>query len=248
MKKLLSYIAWAEIGLCTLTGAILITPIFVVTRPFDPNRRIAGRMFRLIAVWSSRFHPFWRFRIHGPLPASPPRNTVVVGNHASQADPFLISLLPWEMKWLTKAEMFRMPVMGYMLRMVGDIPVHRGKKDSARQAMEQCANYLRRGMPVMIFPEGTRSRDGQLQPFKDGAFRLAIENGSDILPIAIAGTQHALPKHSAVFGPARAYVTVGTPISTAGLTLEDLEDLKTRTRDAVHELMARLASETDATS
>lgn len=247
MKKLLSYFAWTEIGLCTLTGAVLITPVFLVTAPFDPNRRAAGRMFRLIGVWAARLHPFWRFRVHGPIPAPPHGNTVVVGNHASQADPFLISLLPWEMKWLTKAEMFRMPVMGALLRMVGDIPVHRGQRDSARDAMARCAQYLQQGMPVMIFPEGTRSRDGLLQPFKDGAFRLAIENGSDILPIAVAGTRHALPKHSAVFGTARAYVTVGTPIPTSGLTLDDLETLKARTHDAVRELIDRLAAETDAT-
>ncbi|TVR04308.1 MAG: 1-acyl-sn-glycerol-3-phosphate acyltransferase [Deltaproteobacteria bacterium] len=246
MNKFLSYVAWAEIGLCALTGAILMVPVFLVTAPFDPNRRASGRMFRLIGVWAARLHPYWRFRVHGDF-VRPRGNTVVVGNHASQADPFLISCLPWEMKWLTKIEMFRIPVMGALLKMAGDIPVHRGQRDSAKDAMARCGEYLQRGMPVMIFPEGTRSKDGQLQPFKDGAFRLAIENQSELLPIAVAGTHHALPKHSGSFGRARAFVTVGRPISTEGMTLDDLDALKVQAREAIAALMSKLEAETDAT-
>jgi 1-acyl-sn-glycerol-3-phosphate acyltransferase len=150
------------------------------------------------------------------------------------------------MKWLGKASLFRIPVAGWMMWMAGDIPVKRGDSDSAKEAMGACARWLARGVPVMLFPEGTRSKDGQLLPFKDGAFRLAIETGADLLPLAVAGTGTALPKHSWKFCRADGRVTVGAPLSTAGLTLADLEPLKARVRAEIEALRGRIAAATPA--
>jgi len=108
--------------------------------------------------------------------------------------------------------------------------------------MAVCARWLERGVPVMLFPEGTRSRDGELLPFKDGAFRLAIETGADLLPVAVSGTRTALPKHSWKFGRTDGRVTVGTPISTTGLGLGDVEALKARVRSEIETLRARLVT------
>ena len=100
--------------------------------------------------------------------------------------------------------------------------------------MTQCKWYLDRGMNVMLFPEGTRSSDGEIMPFKDGAFRLAIETGYPILPVAVAGTRHAIPKNSWVFGvKCQARIEVLEPIETKGLTLDDLDALKDRTRKVI---------------
>ncbi|HUM13646.1 MAG TPA: lysophospholipid acyltransferase family protein [Myxococcaceae bacterium] len=242
MNALLSVWAWAEITLVTLLGFLVQTALFVLCLPFDRRRRVAGRTFRLVGVVAAKLNPFWRFGVVGPWPSPPSRKTVVVSNHESNADPFLVSFLPWEMKWLGKASLFRIPVVGWMMRMAGDIPVERGDSDSAREAMGACAVWLARGVPVMLFPEGTRSKDGQLLPFKDGAFRLAIETGADLLPVAVSGTRTALPKHSWKFGRSEGQVVVGTPISTAGLTLADVESLKGRVRSQIEALRARLAS------
>ena len=242
MTALLSIWAWVEIALVTLLGLVVQTVLFVVCLPFDRGRLVAGRSFRLVGVVAARLNPFWHFRAVEPLPPRPPRRTVVVGNHESNADPFLVSFLPWEMKWLGKASLFRIPVAGWMMRMAGDIPVERGDSDSAKEAMAACARWLQRGVPVMLFPEGTRSKDGQLLPFKDGAFRLAIETGADILPVAVSGTHTALPKHSWKFGRAEGRVAVGAPIATAGLTLADVEGLKARARAEIEALRARLAA------
>src|SRR5207248_363511 len=97
----------------------------------------------------------------------------------------------------------------------------------------RCARWLERGIPVMIFPEGTRSPDGELLPFKDGAFRLAIQTGADVLPSAVAGTRTALPKHGWRFGASRARVAVGDPISTRGLTPADTDRLLEEARARV---------------
>ncbi len=242
MTALLSLWAWVEIALVTLLGFVVQVVLWLVCLPFDRGRLVAGRTFRLVGVVAARLNPFWRFGVLGPRPSRPVRKTVVVSNHESNADPFLVSFLPWEMKWLGKASLFRIPVAGWMMRMAGDIPVQRGDSDSAKEAMAACARWLERGVPVMLFPEGTRSQDGQLLPFKDGAFRLAIETGADVLPLAVAGTRTALPKRSWRFGRAEGRVTVGTPISTAGMTLADVEPLKARARSDIEALRARLAA------
>jgi 1-acyl-sn-glycerol-3-phosphate acyltransferase len=171
---------------------------------------------------------------------------VVVSNHESNADPFIISLLPWEMKWLGKASLFKIPFVGWSMWLAGDIPVRRGEKDSAQEAMNTCARWLDKGMPIMIFPEGTRSKTDELLPFKDGAFRLAIEKGADVLPMAVSGTRRALPKHSWRFATSRALVTVGTPISTQGMTLDDVERLKNMAREQILALRASLVPLTSA--
>jgi 1-acyl-sn-glycerol-3-phosphate acyltransferase len=144
------------------------------------------------------------------------------------------------MKWLSKAELFRIPIMGWMMWLVGDIPVWRGFGPSAVEAINRCRAVLRKRVSVMIFPEGTRSRTAELLPFKDGAFRLAIEAGVPILPLALYGTRTALPKHDWRFGRSVAEVRVLEPIETAGLTLADVPHLKARVRQLIVEERALL--------
>ncbi len=244
MNALLSIYAWLETGLVALTGFCIQAPL-IVTWPFDRRKVVTGRAFRLIGVTAAKLNPFWKFGVHG-TPTRPSGRTVVVSNHESNADPFLISYLPWEMKWLGKASLFKIPVVGWSMWLAGDIPVRRGEKDSAQAAMGICARWLDKGMPVMIFPEGTRSKTEDLLPFKDGAFRLAIETGADVLPMAVSGTRRALPKHSWRFATSRALVTVGTPISTQGMTLADVERLKQMAREQILALRASLVPHTSA--
>jgi 1-acyl-sn-glycerol-3-phosphate acyltransferase len=167
---------------------------------------------------------------------------VVVSNHESFADILLISHLPWEMKWLSKAELFRIPMLGWMMWLAGDIPVKRGFGPSAVEAIERCRRALANRVSVMIFPEGTRSTTPELLPFKDGAFRLAIDAGVPILPLALHGTSTALRKHDWRFGRSRAVVRVLEPVETAGLTPADVPALKARVRQLIADARADLAS------
>ena len=240
VRTLASIWSWLAIALVVLFGFAIQLVLFVLTAPFDRRRYVCGRFFRLIGVTAARLIPTWHFGTSGEIPRGIPGRTIVVGNHASQADPFLISFLPWEMKWLSKAAMFRVPVVGWCMWLAGDIPVTRGEAASAAQALNRCKLWLDRGVPVMIFPEGTRSQTDELLPFKDGAFRLAIETGADILPVALSGTRKSLPKHSWRFQRARARVTVGTPIATAGMTLADVPRLKELAREQILRLRAQL--------
>jgi len=200
-------------------AAILIWPPLValtrlVTWPFDRNRRVAGRLLRLCAVVVSRSFPLWRIRMEGTWPAGR-QAYVVVANHQSFLDIFLLSNLPHEMKWVAKRSLFRIPWIGWCFSMVGDIPIERGDAASAAEVMAKAKDYLTHGMHVMMFPEGTRSRDGKLLPFKAGAFKLAVDAGVPILPIAVHGSAQGMPKGSPWVRPARLLVRILEPVSTA---------------------------------
>ncbi len=242
MQRLLNAWAWAEMVVVVIIGTPIVALVFACTAPFDPGRYAAGRAFRLVGVTAMRLNGLWRFRVRGSL-ADPRRPYVVVANHESYADIFLISCFPWEMKWLSKDTMFKIPCMGWMMQMAGDIKLIRGKRESALDAIKQCRDRLSKKVSIMIFPEGTRSRDWEMLPFKDGAFRLAIEAGAPILPIAVAGTRGAMAKGTFQFQPARAIAQALEPIETKDLTLADLQALKQRVRERIEEGRRALAAE-----
>jgi 1-acyl-sn-glycerol-3-phosphate acyltransferase len=241
-QTIVSIWAWLVLVICLLLWFPFVLLARLLTAPFDRGRYIPGLIFRKIAVAMALANPLWHFRYRGTLPPDPRRPYVVVSNHESFTDILLISHLPWEMKWLSKAELFRIPIMGWMMWLVGDIPVKRGFGPSALEAMARCRKALENRVSVMIFPEGTRSRTAELLPFKDGAFRLAIEAGVPILPLAVSGTSTALRKHDWRFGKSVAEVRVLQPVETAGLTLSDVAALKTRVRAMIVEARDTLAA------
>ena len=247
MQRLINAWVWSETVLIVLFGFIYVSVVWLATAAFDPGRYAAGRAFRHLAVAATALNPYWRFRTSGVQIPDPRRPYVVVANHESYADIFLVSHLKWEMKWLAKDTLFRIPVMGWMMRMAGDVPINRGNRGSAQQALDACRERLARNVSVMVFPEGTRSRNDELLPFKDGAFQLAISTGAPIIPIAIAGTRDAMAKGSFSFRRANAICEVLEPISTEGLTTAELPALRNRTRqiivDARRELQLQLAAE-----
>jgi 1-acyl-sn-glycerol-3-phosphate acyltransferase len=197
-------------------------------------------MFRKLTVVHQMLNPLWRFRTSGHTITDPRRPYVVVANHQSFVDILLISHLPWEMKWLSKEDFFRYPFIGWMMRMAGDIRLVRGQRDSVVEAMAACRDRLDKRVSVMIFPEGTRSHDGELKKFKDGAFRLAIEAGVPVLPLAVNGAYTALHKGDWRFDVTDAEVRVLEPIPTDGMTLDDLPQLRDRARDVIAAALATM--------
>ncbi len=243
LNRLISVWIWVTTALVTLVFLPILAVVFAFTAPFDPGRYKVGRWFRRTAVSAVKLNPLWDFRTSGVRIDDPRHPYVAVSNHESMADIFLISHLPWEMKWLSKEAIFRIPVMGWMMRMAGDVPIRRTDRSSRFEAIEQCRDRLNRRVSVMIFPEGTRSKTGELLPFKDGAFRLAVEEQLPILPLAVAGTRKAIRKGSLIIGRSRAEVRVLEPIPTEGLTLADVPALRDRVRAIIQEERDRLAAE-----
>jgi 1-acyl-sn-glycerol-3-phosphate acyltransferase len=236
IDTLASVWTWLVLIVSLLVWLPLMALLFVVTAPFDRSRYAVGRFFRYIGLVTSRLNPLWHFRVSGEHVSDPRRPYVVVANHESFVDILLLAGLPWEMKWLSKAEIFRLPVLGWEMRMAGDIPVKRGFGPSAVEAMTRCRHLLESlKVSVMIFPEGTRSPAGAMLPFKDGAFRLAIEAGVPILPLAVSGTRTALQKHDWRMARSVAEVRVLPPVETTGLGIGDVPELRERVRAMILE-------------
>lgn len=233
-----SLAVWASYVAIVIAWTPLVFFYRVATRRSDPDRYRLGRFFRNSAVLAGAINPFWKFRIVDKVHPDPRRPYVFVANHRSNADAFLIVRLPWEMKLLAKRSIMRIPLLGWQMRVAGDVPVVRGDKESARRAMLELRRWLDKRVSVFFFPEGTRSEDGTLGRFREGAFRLAIEAGVDIVPLAISGTEQALPKHSIVFHPTISTLTVLPPIATKGMTLADAPRLAEEVRGAISRSLA----------
>lgn len=233
---LLSIYSWLWMTLVLVLNFVVVAVVGAVTIPFDRGRYIVGRAARIVGSMAMRGNPLWRFSWSGPVPADVRKPYVVVSNHESNFDPFLLSYLPWEMKYLSKKALFRIPWFGWSMWIVGDVAVDRGDKGSRGDALEGCRKVLKNRVSVLFFPEGTRSRTSEMLPFRNGAFRLAIEEGVEILPLGLCGTRDALPKGTWVINPARGHVLIGQPISTAGLTPDDAPALAERVRSVVQGL------------
>lgn len=233
---------YAEFGVC-LTAFLPVMALSSIRHRGDPTQRNPGRWMRRLGRTTGRLTPLWKFTIEGEPPADIAHCAyVVVSNHESQADPFLLSWLPFDMRWVAKEELFKPPVSGWAMRFGGDIPLRRGRGDSVRAMLSECERALAGGISVMMFPEGTRSKDGVMLPFKDGAFALAIRAQVPVLPIAIAGTHQMRPKHSRWFGRAHACAKILAPIPTSGLAEGDVASLRDRTRDAIAGALPELRS------
>jgi 1-acyl-sn-glycerol-3-phosphate acyltransferase len=232
----------------TILVIVLAFPLMLllvaVTLPFDPTRRIPGRFLRLVGSTPTYVFPFWHVRIEG---SQPERGAYVcTSNHQSFLDIFAMSRQRREMKWIAKEEVFKIPFIGLYFRLSGDIPVNRGDRESGGAALSRARWYLDHGMPVMIFPEGTRSRDGRMGPFKPGAFRLAIEAQVPILPVAVTGSADGMPKGSPWIRPTVVLIRVLEPVETKGMTGADVVRLMETVRGRIADAEAELHAERTA--
>jgi 1-acyl-sn-glycerol-3-phosphate acyltransferase len=223
----------------------LFMPIIVLWRivgwPFDRMNYFGGRLFRQAGAMTVRLTPRWHFAVRGTLPVDPRLPYIVVANHESFADMLLLCLLPWEMKFFSKVEIMWIPILGWSMWAARDVGVKRGRAVSARLAMAACRERLRHHVSVLIFPEGTRSPTSEMLPFKDGAFRLAVDSGVPILPLAIHGTRNAIARHDWRINAATATVEVLPPIPTAGVNQQELKQLVRATIEAARTRMRQLS-------
>ena len=192
-----------SIWIWTASAAVILlwAPVVGIVRLFDrdPLHRRTARRLRSLGPILAKINP-WRIRVGGLEHLDSNRVYVIVSNHQSLADIPVISHLQLNTKWLAKAALFRVPVLGWMLRMAGDVPVERSDRRKAATALLQCARYLRQGCSVVFFPEGTRSADGNVLPFNDGPFQLAIRERVPVLPLVVEGSGNVLPRASWRFG------------------------------------------------
>lgn len=185
-----------------------------------------------------------RRTIDGVEHIDPQKSYVMVLNHNSGFDIFAAYKIPLNFRWVSKREVFRIPFMGPLLTIHGDIPIERGNASKAMSKVLRLGRlWLGRGASVAIFPEGTRSLTGEINRFKAGAFNLAKGAGVEILPIVMTGTNEYLHKNWLVNWRNRVGIRVLPPISVEQVAALDVNTLMQVTRDSMVEALAQLRSE-----
>ena len=159
---------------------------------------------------------------------------VFMSNHVSHVDsPALALSIPHPLHWVFKKELSRIPVFGWVLLSLGQIMVDRADASQAREALASAASGLAGNNSVLIYPEGTRSKDGRLQPFKKGGFFIALRAGLPIVPVRVSGSRDIVPSGSLSIRPGNVVVELFDPVPTDGMTEADIPALMARVRDAL---------------
>lgn len=200
--------------------------IWLIVFPFDRERFLIHKLLIYQSLILVRLIPIWKINIEGQEKAVNGRTYVIISNHQSVLDILFINSLGFRYKWISKIENIRVPFLGWYIIMADYITVNRGDELSKTKMLEKSYMCLRRGISIMIFPEGTRSQDGEIGFLKRGAFQLALEANVPILPIVIDGTGDILPKHGLVFGSGyNVSMRILDPIEPASFNTDNIDEL-----------------------
>ncbi|ACG73028.1 1-acylglycerol-3-phosphate O-acyltransferase [Anaeromyxobacter sp. K] len=238
-RLLATALTYALAGAVVAVSFPLALVLFLLTAPFDRRRMAVSELLRWLGEVLLRHAPLWPARIEGSLPP-PPATFVVVPNHQSIVDAIAVACLPRNMKWLGKVEAFRLPWLGWAFHLAGYVPVKRGDRASGAAALGAMRRWLEAGVPVGLFAEGHRTRDGLLQPFHAGPFRLAVDLGVPIVPVAISGAWRAMPPDRAAIRPSTIQVRILPPVPTVGRTPADVDALREEVRGRIAAALAEL--------
>jgi 1-acyl-sn-glycerol-3-phosphate acyltransferase len=201
------------------------------TRTGNPVHIIA-RIWARGILWASRIN----VKVNGLANIDPGRSYVYMANHQSNFDiPVLLAHLPVQFRWLAKAELFKIPIFGRAMRGAGYVKIDRFNRESAFESIKEAGSRMKNGVSVMIFPEGTRSRDGKIRPFKKGGFIMALDSGVPIVPVILQGTRSIMEKSSLKINTGEVTLNIATPIATAGYTRDNKDDLIGSVRTAICE-------------
>lgn len=229
IKTAYSLLAWI---LMVIDACLLISIgflIFVFTYPFDRKRKVV----HLFSVyWGLHYYwlnPFWKIRYTCDISIDKSQPYIIVSNHQSMFDICSLYKVPLVFKWVSKVEALRIPFVGGMLKMHGDILIHRGDQQSTKRMLKDAAEWIQKGCSISIFPEGTRSMDGRIQDFKEGAFLVARLNKLPILPVVTDGNYELLHSGSGLLGgcvTVKMHVLPVIPAETVGsMKVKELSDL-----------------------
>lgn len=231
---LISLWIWTFIFFTLLPLFILYMVIWILVIPFDPEKKITHSFTMLWTRLYLTFNPGWKVHVEGKELLTQKDPCVFVSNHQSIIDIALMLQLGVNFKWVSKIELSRVPFVGWVIWMNNHILVRRGNRESVLQMAEACKRTLNQKISVFVFPEGTRSPDGNIQSFKEGAFILAKDNGVPIRPIVLDGTGKVLPKKSFwLQSPQTFTVRVLDEIPSSEVTGKEIFDLMDLCRNSM---------------
>jgi 1-acyl-sn-glycerol-3-phosphate acyltransferase len=214
-------------------GFVFVLPVLILWSMISGNPTWMYNVFNQAlrtTLWIAGIH----VHVDG-LSNVPPGVCVFAANHCSNLDPVALTpQIPKRVALLAKKEVFRIPILSKAIRLAGLIPVDRGNKETASESVDAAVESLKDGLSFCVYPEGTRSRDGRLLPFKRGTFLMAIRAGVPVVPISLAGTQNLLRKGDWRLYPGEVTVKFGVPVDASKYSLDQRQELL----DAVHDAVA----------
>lgn len=228
MKIVLSVLIWLLVAVMSVLVFLASSFMAVFLFPFDRDRKTVHTFGYWWADGILAANPFWSLKVTGLENIDPHKTYVIVANHQSIFDIALLYKTHMQFKWIAKENLFSIPIFGWNMSMAKHVKIARGERSSIKQAYDQAAGWLKKGISVLFFPEGTRSVTNELNTFKNGAFKLAIQEKKSILPISISGTRDIIPRGSFILKKAEAVCTLKVlpAIETKDLLPEDFARLK----------------------
>lgn len=239
---LLSLITWFEIVLCFILFFPFQFALFILTVLFDRRRIIMHYNSSLWCAMALYFSPAWKLDIQGKENLDRTKSHIVVMNHQSLIDILLTFRLFYPFKMIGKKVLGLVPIVGWNLVLSGHLLVDRKKMKSQFSAIRKMENLIKKGDSMFVYPEGTRTRDGELGDFKKGAFRTAVSTNTPVLPVVIDGPFQLLPKKGFTIKKRRTiYVRILPPLEI--IEGEKAGDLALRTKTVMSEVLAELRKE-----
>lgn len=240
MNKLLSALLWLVYGISFVLSFLFAFFVRIFTFPFDPHHRYPNAVMMFFGKSIMVLNPFWKRHYYGLEKLSNSKGMIRIANHQSFLDMPLMATLPVQMKWVSKKELFKLPIVGWLMHLAGHISVDRGSKGAAKSLLKMKAP-IKDGTSVMIFPEGTRSRDGHIKPFKKGAFHASVDNGFLVQPIVLEGTFSCIkPDTWEMNLRGDLHVSVLDPVDPADF--ESVDEMTAHVRKLVSDEFLRLKS------
>lgn len=246
MDAIKSLWVWVSSLIFVMIGFPVAVLLWLLSLPFDRRRLMNNRWMVIQGIILTRMNFFWKVIVEGKEKIDHKQAYVIVPNHQSMLDIVIFNMLHHRLRWISKIEVFKIPVLGWEMRMVKYIELERGNKHSVVRMMEKCISSLREGISIVIFPEGTRSLTGAIGRFKTGAFQLAIKTDKPLLPVLIDGTGDVLPKNGLTFRIDKVIrIKVLDPIFPGQFGTGDPEELASRVNSLMREAMDELRSSPD---
>jgi 1-acyl-sn-glycerol-3-phosphate acyltransferase len=236
------------VWISSITFVLLAFPValilWLLALAFDSRRLMNNRWMVIQGIVLTKMSPFWKVIVEGREKIDQKKAYIIIPNHQSLLDIVFFNMLRHRLRWVSKKEIFSVPVVGWEMRMVKYIELIRGNKASVIRMMEQCVESLQDGISVVIFPEGTRTLTGAIGKFKTGAFQLAVKTDKPLLPVLIDGTGEIMPKKGGIIFRNRRIVRIRVldPIFPGQFGTGDPEELATRVQAQMVTAMDQLRS------
>lgn len=230
------------VALLTIVFSLVIIAYSMTLGWWDPQRRGSHWLATLWGAAVFWWNPWWRIVVRGRAHLKPQRPYIFVANHQSQLDIMAVFAIRHQFKWVAKEELFRIPFLGWAMSTAKYIKLARGRHGSIRDTYEEAARWLSAGISVCFFPEGTRTQTGTLLPFKNGAFKLALDANIPVVPIAIHGTRELLPRGSWLLRRrSRVVLTILNPMDPAPYRTSGPGRFRDDARQLIHDTLQKLS-------